>query len=527
MLPSPDTCYRALSARDRRFDGRFFVAVKTTGIYCRSICPARTPGESRCEFYASAAEAERAGFRACFRCRPELAPGLAPVDSVPRLVRLASSRIEAGYLNAHSIEDLAASLDVSARHLRRALEEQLGVSPVELAQTRRLALAKQLLHDTALPLGEVAHHAGFSSLRRFNALTRSRWGRSPSTVRRSPLDGGTVGGGTDAVTLRLDCRPPFDWEALCDFLAARAIPGVEQLVTEDGVREYRRSARIGSSTGWIALGQGRPPHVLRARVSLSLAPKLMEVVMRLRALFDLDARPEVIHGHLRGDAVLRPLLAAHRGLRLPGAFDGFELAVRAILGQLVSVAAANQLAGRLVHRFGSKLSGGPPGVDRVFPPAERLADVTVAELRAIGLPRARAGAILALAEAVANGVIDLSVAAADPEHALIELQKLPGIGPWTAHYVAMRALHWPNAFPAGDLGLRRALAVGSAREAEARAAAWQPWRGYAAMCLWSSLGSSPGSNRNSGRSSSGARAGVGSLGNKASGGRASSRRLHT
>jgi len=488
VLPSPATCYRALVARDRRFDGRFFVAVKTTGIYCRPICPARTPGESRCEFYASAAEAERAGFRACFRCRPELAPGLAPVDSLPRLVRLASSRIEAGYLNEHSIEDLAASVAVSSRHLRRAMEETLGVSPVELAQTRRLALAKQLLHDTALPLGEVAHHAGFASLRRFNALTRARWGRSPSTVRRSPLIGGSGDAGGDAVALRLDCRPPFDWEALLDFLAARAIPGVEQVVASANGREYQRSARIAGCSGWIALSLERPPHVLRARVSLSLAPRLMEVVARLRATFDLDARPEVIQGQLRGDALLRPLLSAHRGLRLPGAFDGFELAIRAILGQQVSVAGATTLSGRLVERFGTSLSGTPPGIDRLFPPADLLADVSLAELRAIGLPEARARTILRLAEAVASGTVDLSVAATDPEQALVELQKLPGIGPWTAHYVAMRALHWPNAFPAADLAIRRALRVTTSRQAEARASRWQPWRGYAAMHLWNGAG---------------------------------------
>jgi len=489
--PSPATCYRALCARDHRFDGRFFVAVKTTGIYCRPICPARTPGESRCEFFASAAEAERAGYRACFRCRPELAPGLAPVDSIPRLVRLASARIEAGYLNEHSIEDLAALVGVSARHLRRAMEEKLGVTPVELAQTRRLALAKQLLHDTALPLGEVAHHAGFASLRRFNALTRSRWGRSPSTVRRSPLIGGKSGAGgpSDMVSLRLDCRPPFDWDALLDFLAARAIPGVEQVAMTGGVREYRRTGALDGHRGWIAIALGRLPHVLQARISLSLAPRLMEVVARLRSTFDLDARPEVIHGHLRSDAVLRPLLAAHRGLRLPGAFDGFELAMRAILGQQVSVAGATTLSGRLAERFGTRLPGGPPGVDRLFPTAERLAQAAVSEIRAIGLPAARARTVLALAEAVASGAVELSSATGDPEQVLVELQRLPGIGPWTAHAVAMRALHWPNAFPAGDLAIRRALAVGSAREAEARASAWQPWRGYAAMHLWRMAGS--------------------------------------
>jgi len=299
-------------------------------------------------------------------------------------------------------------------------------------------------------------------------------------MRRSPL----AGGAADAISLRLDCRPPFDWDALLDFLAVRAIPGVEQVVALGDRREYRRMARIGQRTGWIALALDRPPHILRARVSTSLAPALMEIVARLRSMFDLDARPEVIHGHLRGDALLRPLLAAHRGLRLPGAFDGFELAVRAILGQQISVAGATTLSGRLVERFGRVLSGGPPGIDYLFPTAERLAQVSLAEMRAVGLPEARARAILGLAEAAASGTLDLSAAASDPEPALIELQKLPGIGPWTAHYVAMRALHWPDAFPADDLAIRRALRVTTARQAEARAMRWQPWRGYAAMHLW-------------------------------------------
>jgi AraC family transcriptional regulator, regulatory protein of adaptative response / DNA-3-methyladenine glycosylase II len=473
---NPVACYQALRARDSRFDGVFYVGVETTGVYCRPICPARTPARDRCRFFAHAAEAERAGFRACFRCRPELAPGLAAVDSIPRLVRAAADRIEAGYLNERSAEELARSLGVSSRHLRRAMEAELGASPIELGQTRRLALAKQLLHDTTLSLTDVAFAAGFASVRRFNALFRQRFGRPPSTLRR---DVGAAGPG-DFVALRLDYRPPFAWRALLAFLSARAIPGVEQ-VEQD---EYRRSVTIGECVGWLAVGHDRAHHALRARVSLSLAPKLPEVVARLRSSFDLDARPSLVGEQLRRDPLLRPLVSAHPGLRVPGAFDPFEMAVRAVLGQQISVRAATTLSGRLAARFGLSAPRPAAGVERLFPRAAALGEASVAELRRIGLPEKRALTILGLAQAVADGRVDLSDRT-DPERVLTELQALPGIGAWTAHYLAMRALRWPDAFPAGDLGLRKALGVVSERAAEQRAERWRPWRAYAVMHLWS------------------------------------------
>jgi AraC family transcriptional regulator of adaptative response / DNA-3-methyladenine glycosylase II len=477
VILDPATCYRAVCARDGRFDGLFFVAVTTTGIYCRPVCPARTPGRDRCLFFGTRAAAEHAGFRACFRCRPELAPGQGPIDAVPRLVERAVARIEAGELNDRSVDELGRALGVSGRHLRRAVTAALGVGPVELAQSRRLALAKQLLQDTALPLGELALASGFASVRRFNALFQARFGRPPSALRREHGTAGVPG----AIALRLDHRTPFDWASLLEFLAPRAIPGVEEV--EGGV--YRRTVRVGSRRGWVAvrLDPGRP--ALRADVSLSLTGALMPVVARLRALFDLDAQPASIDAHLALDPVMRPWVKLRPGLRVPGAYDGFESAARAILGQQVTVAAATTLAGRLARRFGEPIETPFPGLTRLFPAADVLGDGG-ADVGALGMPDARARAVLAVARAVARDGLRLEPSG-DVEAALARLRELPGIGEWTAQYVAMRALRWPDAFPAGDLGVRAALGGVSASEAERAAERWRPWRAYAVMHLWSKL----------------------------------------
>jgi AraC family transcriptional regulator of adaptative response / DNA-3-methyladenine glycosylase II len=468
---TPDDCYRALCARDRRFDGLFFVGVTTTGIYCRPICPARTPGRSRCRFFTRAAEAEREGFRACFRCRPECAPGGAPVDAAPRLVAAALARIAQGALDACSVEDVAAELGVTGRHLRRSVLAAVGVSPVELAQTRRLGLARWLIQDTSLSMTAVAEGAGFRSLRRFNAAFRERFSRSPSSLRRRD----TAPAGT--IALRLAARPPFAGAALMRFLGDRAIPGVET-VTEG---RYRRLAQVGDRTGWLEaeLDPERPGVIVR--VDVALLPVLGEVLARVRALFDLDARPDLIDPHLAGDAVLRPLVARQPGLRVAGAFDPWELAVRAVLGQQVSVRAATTVSGRLVTAFGRPVAGG-----WTFPPPRALARASVDKVRAIGLTGARAGTIVALAERVASGTVALS-ATADPELAVRTLRAVPGIGEWTADYIAMRALRVPDIFLGGDLAVRRALGASRPREAEARAAGWRPWRAYGLMHLWGSL----------------------------------------
>lgn len=471
-----DARYEALVARDPRWDGVFFVGVSTTGIYCRPICPARTPGRSRCTFYATAAQAEAAGFRACFRCRPELAPGNADVDAVDRLVAAAAARIAEGALNDGSVDDLAAELGVSARHLRRAMEARLGVAPVELAQSRRLALAKQLLHDTSLSLTEIALSAGFGSIRRFNAVFVKVMGSAPSRLRRAlPAPG-------SGLVLRLDHRAPYDWDAMLGFLAARAIPGVERV--DDGC--YRRVVHDGEHTGTIALSREAGRDALALRVSPSLLPVLMPLVARVRRMFDLDARPDVIGRVLARDPMLAPLVAARPGLRLPGAIDGFEAAVRALLGQQVSVAAATTLAGRFAAAFGAPHAGGD-GLAYRFPTAREVAARSVDAIAKIGLPGARAAAVHALASAVAGGTLELH-GGHDLDAFVARIVELPGIGPWTAHYLAMRALHLPDAFPAADLGVKKALAGAGPRQAEARAAAWRPFRSYAVMYLWTALG---------------------------------------
>ena len=463
-----DAHYQALVARDPRFDGVFFVGVKTTGIYCRPICPARTPARSRCTFHATAALAEAAGYRACFRCRPEVAPGHASVDAVDTLVTAATQRIAEGALNDGSLDDLAAELGVSARHLRRALEAKLGVSPVELAQSRRLALAKQLLQDTALPLTEIAFAAGFASVRRFNAVFAERMGRSPSELRRAH------GGGGQGVTLRLDVRAPYDWDHLLAFLRQRAIPGVESVA--DGV--YRRVVHMAGKIGTIEV---RYTGRLALTVSPELLPVLMPLVARVRRMFDLDARPDQIRAVLGRDKLLGKLVAARPGLRVPGAIDPFEAAVRALLGQQVSVAAATTLAGRFAAQLGQ-----PFGDGFRFPTAAEVAGVGPDRIAKLGLPGARAKALHTLASGVATGSIKLD-GARELETFVSELVELPGIGPWTAHYLAMRALHVPDAFPAADLGVQKVLGMNGAKAAEARAEAWRPFRAYAVMHLWESL----------------------------------------
>lgn len=490
MTLDADTCYAALTARDRRFDGLFFVGVKTTGIYCRPVCTARTPGRDRCTFYGTPAEAEKAGFRACLRCRPELAPGNSAVDALPRLVESAVALIGEGFMNDQGVDELASELGVTARHLRRAMEERLGVSPVELAQSRRLALAKQLLHDTSLGLAEIAFASGFQSVRRFNTLFTERFGRAPSALRREA--GSAAGRSNQAsgeaqrmLSLRLDYRPPFDWDALLGFLGPRAIPGVEHV--EGGV--YRRVVHVGGKTGIVAVRRLRDRPALLAGIPLALSGVLMPVVARLRALFDLDAQPDPIAEALSADDILGPLVRQRPGLRLPGAVDPFEMAARAVLGQQVSVRAATTLAGRLASRFGYPLpsSAEDRRLTHRFPTAGELASQSASDVAAIGLPLRRAESLVAIATAFSSGPLSGAARTRGPASIVAHLADLPGIGDWTAQYVAMRAFRHPDSFPAGDLGLRKALGGLSAKQAAARAERWSPWRSYAVLHLWTAL----------------------------------------
>lgn len=455
-----DACWRAMLARDARFDGRFFVGVSTTGVYCRPICPARTPRRDRCTFHANAAAAEKAGFRACFRCRPELAPGQADVDAVSRLVAGALGRIDEGYLDDASVDSLAREFGVTARHLRRVFEAELGVSPIELAQTRRLARAKQLLHDSELSLTAIAYASGFRSLRRFNAAMHERFGQPPSALRRRR----SLGRGR--VSLRLDHRPPLDFEALLEFLRPRAWAGVEFV---DG-DVWRR--RIGEAE--VRVFRDRSRDSLRLELDVALVPALARIVAGVRRLFDLDAEPGAIASVLRRDRLLAPLVRRRPGLRVPGAFDPFEAALRGVLGQQISVPAATTLGGRMAAHFGGVPS---PAV---------LAGSSAEDIAALGMPLSRARAIIGLASAWDTGAI-ACMPGASPEQLHAAIVAIPGLGPWTAEYLCMRALHFPDALPAGDLGVRKALGGCSAAEVRRRAEAWRPWRAYAVMHLWTAL----------------------------------------
>jgi AraC family transcriptional regulator of adaptative response / DNA-3-methyladenine glycosylase II len=478
MLLDSDACFHAVRARDRRFDGRFFVAVASTGIYCRPICPVRPPKRENMRFYSSAAAAEGEGYRPCLRCRPERAPGLATVDAASRLVRAAIAGIEEHAVSNARVGELAASLGISDRHLRRVTEAELGVSPIELAQTQRLLLAKRLLSETSLKLTEIAFASGFGSLRRFNALFKSRYGLSPRALRGHP-------GAASGLSCQLEFRPPLAWDSLLSYLRLRAIPGVEFV---DGTH-YRRTVAIGDKQGWIAVTRAKSGVALEVEMSQSLAPVIGAVIVRVKHLFDLGAAPDSVTELLSQDPTLAGVVRRLPGLRVPGAFDGFELAVRAVLGQQVSVRAATTLAGRWALNFGAPLATPFPELNRLTPDAERMAEVAAGDIAALGIVGSRARALAALAQAVTERRVVLSYAA-NVEEQIEALQRLAGIGPWTAQYIAMRALHWPDAFPGGDLMLLKAAQVNK-KELHARAEAWRPWRAYAAHYLWQSLGVYP------------------------------------
>lgn len=481
MISDAKHAYRTLVARDARFDGLFFVGVSTTGIYCRPICPARTPREDRCAFFNSAVLAEREGYRACFRCRPELAPGSASVDALSRLAMEASERIDAGALDhGGSIETLARSLNVSSRHLRRVLEGEVGVPPHALAESRRLATAKLLLTDTQLSMAQIAFASGFGSVRRFNDAFQKRFGGPPRRLGRA---GATVSE-TGPLTLKLAYRAPFDWQMLVGYLAPRAIPQLEEVQGD----VWRRLVHIEGHTGLIEVRHRPEARQIWATVDTSLARHIRSIAIRLRYVFDLDADPGRIAAALRPS--LPQCLQRSPGMRVPGCFDAFELAVRAILGQQVSVRGASTLASRLVVAFGQEHATGD-ALNRTFPLASQLALVPATTLAKIGLPLKRAETIRMLAERVAKGEVVLDAPlrhAAAVEETMTALRNQPGIGPWTAEYIAMRALRWPDAFVAGDLGVRKAMGGADGpiteREARERAEAFRPYRAYAVLHLW-------------------------------------------
>ena len=471
MTLDPAAAYAALVSRDRRFDGRLFVAVTTTGIYCRPICRVRTPKASSCRFFEHAAAAESAGFRPCLRCRPELAPGVSLIDSPDALAQAAARLLDAGVGDA-GLGAVAARIGVTERHLRRVFVAHYGVTPVEWLQTQRLLLAKRLLTETALPVGEVALAAGFHSLRRFNALFRERYRLAPTQLRRD-----TARSGTDGLTLALDYRPPYAWDAILQFLRMRAVPGVEQVADDTYRRIVRLDSGSGQALGWIEIRHAPARAQLLLTVDSTLRRSLAPLLAGVRRQFDLDCDPQRI------SLVLGELAAREPGLRLPGAIDSFEQAVRAILGQQVSVAAATTLAGRIAQRFGTPVPGAPLGLTHAFPDAACLAGCAEADLTALGVLAARSRSIQALARAVLDG--ELRLAPEVPvEPTLARLRTLPGIGEWTAQYIALRCLSWPDAFPHTDLIIRRAFVDQTPRAVLAAAEHWRPWRGYATLYLW-------------------------------------------
>jgi len=483
-LPDREICYRALQSRDARFDGLLFVGVTSTGIYCRPVCPARTAKFENCRFFGSAAAAQEAGFRPCLRCRPETAPDLASWRGTSNTVSRALALISDGVLDGEraSIEALAQRLGLGERQLRRLFMQHLGASPISVAQTRRVLFAKQLIHETQLPMAEVALAAGFGSVRRFNEIFRELFHRPPSALRRNVP--ASPPGAEAGVTLRLRYCPPYDWESMLGYLRARAIAGVE--VVENG--SYRRTVEIDGFTGSVQVAHLPQQKSLGVTIWFPKVRAFPAIVSRVRRLFDLGADIETIDAHLSRDPLLAPLVAKRPGLRAPGGWDGFELAVRAILGQQISVAAARRLAGQLVALHVKPVAAGHRGNSRLshlFPTAERLAS---AKSIGLAMPAARQRSLKALAEAAAANP-SLFRLSGSIEEAIVRLRAIRGVGEWTAQYIALRALREMDAFPASDVGLLRGAATMDGTRSNSaslltRAESWRPWRAYAAQHLW-------------------------------------------
>ena len=507
-----DTAWNALVAHDARFDGRFFVGVTSTRIYCRPVCRVRTPRRENCRFYANAATAEQAGFRPCLRCRPELAPGLSLVDSSQVLAQHAARMIDHAVRVGAAVRmpALAARLGVTERHLRRVFAQAHGVSPIDYLTTQRLLQAKQLLTDTELPVTEVALACGFESLRRFNAVFAEQVRLKPTELRRAgaaargqPRDGGAPPmEGAGPTRVRLGYRPPYDLASMLAFWQQRALAGVEQVEgrilrrtwsapsaaidIDDG--EHAAARPASPARGWLEVEFLPERNEVELRASANLAAHGGQLVEATRHAFDLDADPHHMAPMLALLAARLPASAMVAGLRMPGSFDGFETAARIVLGQQVTVAAARTLTQRLIERFGAVVETPWPELGRCFPDAATLAAATPESIGELGIVRQRVGALQALARAVVGG---LPLHRGAPVASTLEaLHALPGVGDWTAQLLALRVLGWPDAFPATDIGLLKALGFGQARDAPqvvAIAEEWRPWRSYAVIALWRAL----------------------------------------
>ncbi len=461
----PEAAHAAVEARDKRFDGLFFTGVISTGIYCRCVCPARTPKRQNRKFYQTAAAAEKDGFRPCLICRPERAPGQAPIDAAERLAHDALKRIEAGALEEISLEDLAGDLGVSGRHLRRVMIDTLGAAPIDLAQTHRLLTAKRLLADSDLSMTQVAFASGFRSVRRFNALFNERYGLAPSRVRKR-----AGRAKTQSMRLRLEARGALDPDWIMRDLARRQIAGVEFSPAD---YTWARTLMVGAHAGWIVYRF--ETSAVEVEISDGLYPAIRQIVAAVRGAFDLDADIEAIHGALARHEAFPKQEGA---VRLPGGIDPFEAAIRAVLGQQVTLEAARTIAGRLTNKYGQSIETPFAEVTMLFPSAVRLAEADAGDIAGLGMPRKRGETVVTLAREAAAGKLKLARGAVSAGRA--GLAEIPGIGPWTLEYVALRALGDPDAFPLGDSGLRGAF-EGDLSKAHEN---WRPWRGYAAARLW-------------------------------------------
>ena len=478
MLLDADVYEDARQSRDARFDGRFFVGVLTTGIYCRPVCPVRVPKKENVQLYKSAAAAAAAGYRPCLRCRPESSPGTPAWSGSSWKVSRALQLIDQGFLDLGTVDALAREIHVGPRQLSRLFQQHLGASPVEVAQTRRLHFAKKLLDETPMSLTEICFAAGFGSVRRFNAVFIATYGRSPKQLREKARL--RVAATAPGITLRLYYRPPFDWRALLAFLAYRAIPGVEH-VTESS---YARTLRLDDKVGDFEVQFLPDANALDVQINFPDSRHLYHIIDRVRALFDLRADSAQIDQFLALDALLKPMLQKFPGLRVPGCWDGFEVAVRAILGQQVTVRAASTLVARLAARYGAAYQCANPALTHIFPDAQTL---SAAAMDSMGIVGQRIAAIQAVATAVAGNTLAIQ-RTTDTTDFVARICEIKGIGEWTAHYIAMRALGDPNAFPHSDLILRRAAAAPgaefTAKQLLQRAEVWQPWRAYAVILLW-------------------------------------------
>ena len=486
MLENDGGLYAAFKAKDARFDGRFFVGISSTKIYCRPVCRAKQPKAENCTFYLTAAEAEQAGYRPCLLCRPELAPGISRVDSTASLAHRAARMLEKDCGEGESLEELADRLGCSARHLRRAFKAEYNVSPVQYLQTCKLLLAKSLLTDTDLSVLEVAMASGFGSLRRFHDLFKKHYHLTPVDLRKRASDEKKCDVG---ITLALGYRPPYRWEEILKFLDGRAISGIELVKNE----EYLRAVRLTTKNekyryGWIRVGHMPEKNILTITLNETLLPVLPRVLARIRHLFDLYCNPDVVYETLSSMNDINPGFCV-LGTRLPGCFDSFEMAVRAVLGQQVTVKAASTLAARIVETHGQPIQTGIEGLTHVFPSPEEilaLGDDIENHFGALGVTASRSRTIYELARMIMQGEINLDFCQ-DPEEEMKKLMTIRGIGSWTAQYIAMRAMEWTDAFLETDVGIKRALGSGTSNELLEMAEAWRPWRSYATVNLWNTL----------------------------------------